>query len=105
MKIIDERETWIHTNLVVDSFFISPKEQNIISMQIEPEIRQLGIQYGLHYEKMPDEENSRIVLECIPLEDVKQKIKELINQTIKDFPSRRKGERNVVTKITVEEPE
>ena len=77
MKVIDERETWIHTHFVVDSFFISPKEQRIILMQAEPEIRQLGIQYGLHYEKMPDEQYSRIVLECIPLENVKEHIKSL----------------------------
>lgn len=106
MKIIDEREAWIHTNFFVDSALITPQEQRLISMQVEPELRQMGIQYGLHYEKSLNPEHSIIVLECIPFEKTREAVKALINETIKDFPSRStKTPRNVVTSITVEDPE
>ena len=105
MKIIDERETWLHTHFIVDSAFITSKKRNLISMRVEPEIKQMGIQYGLHYEGTLNREHAIIVFECIPFEHIKQEIKKLINETIKDFPCRTRERRNVVTKITVEEPE
>ncbi len=106
MKIIDEREAWIHTHFFVDSASITPQEQKLISMRVEPELRQMGIQYGLRYEKPLNAEQSLIVLECIPFEKVREAIKILINETIKNFPSRSANPpRNVVTNITVEGPE
>ena len=106
MKIIEEREAWIHTHFFVDSALITPQEQKLISMRVEPELRQMGIQYGLRYAKPVNPEQSLIVLECIPFENTREVIKDLINETIKDFPSRSATPpRNVVTKITVEEPE
>jgi hypothetical protein len=105
MKLIDERETWIHTHFVADSAFITPKERNLISMRVVPEIKQMGLQYGLHYQETLNGEHAIIVLECIPFEYIKEAIKKLINETIKEFPSRTKESRNVVTKIAVEEPE
>ena len=103
MKIIDKREAWIHTHFFVDSALVTLQEQKIISMCVEPELRQIGIQYGLRYEKSLNPEQSLIVLECIPFENTREVIKDLINETIKDFPSRSANPpRNVVTKITVE---
>ena len=103
MKIIDEKEAWIHTHFFVDSALVTTKEQKLISMRVEPELRQMGIQYGLHYVKPVNPEQSLIVLECIPFENTREVIKDLINETIKDFPSRSANPpRNVVTKITVE---
>ena len=58
MKIIDEREAWIHTHFFVDSALVTLQEQKLISMRVEPELRQMGIQYGLRYEK-PVNPNSR----------------------------------------------
>ncbi len=106
MKIVDEREAWIHTHFFVDSALVTLQEQRIISMHVEPELRQMGIQYGLRYEKPANPEQSLIVLECIPFERTREAIKDLINETIKDFPSRSATPpRNVVTNITVEEAE
>ena len=103
MKIIDEREAWIHTHFFVDSALVTPQEQRLISMHVEPELRQMGIQYGLRYEKPVNPEQSLIVLECIPFENTREVIKDLINETIKNFPSRSANPpRNVVTNITVE---
>ena len=106
IKITNVRETWIHTHFVVDSWEILPEERFKIDMRIEPELRRLGIQYGFHYERKPQAENCTIVLECIPFPNTRDYIKELIDETIKDFPTRKKDEqRNVVTKITVQEEE
>lgn len=106
MKIIDEKEAWIHTHFFVNSASVTRQEQKLISMRVEPELRQMGIQYGLHYDKPVNPEQSLIVLECIPFEKTRELIKILINETIKNFPSRSANPpRNVVTNITVEEPE
>ena len=105
MKIIDEKEAWIHTHFFVDSTLVTLQEQKLISMRVEPELRQMGIQYGLRYEKPVNPEQSLIVLECIPFESTREMIKDLINETIREFPSRSANPpRNVVTNITVEGP-
>jgi hypothetical protein len=104
MEIVDVRETWIHTHFVTDSWEILPEERFKIDMRVEPELRRLGIQYGFHYERKPQAESYNIVLECIPFPETRDYIKDLVNETIKDFPTRKKDEqRNVVTKITVQE--
>lgn len=103
MKIIDEKEAWIHTHFFVDSALVTLQEQKLISMRVEPELRQMGIQYGLRYEKPLNPEQSLIILECIPFENTREVIKTLINDTIKEFPSRSPNPpRNVVTNIAVE---
>jgi|GEM_PF-938161 len=106
MKIVDVRETWIHTHFLTDSWEILPEERFKIDMRIDPELRQLGIQYGLHYERKPKAQGYTVVLECIPFPRARDYIRNLIDETIKEFPTRRKDEpRDVVTKITVQEEE
>ena len=106
MKITDVNHTWIHTHFEVDSYEITPEQRFKIDMRIEPELRRLGIQYGFHYEWKPQAEKYAIVLECIPLPDVQNYIKELMDETIKDFPSKKRDEkRNIVTKITIQQDE
>jgi len=101
MKIADIYETWIHTHFITDSHDIIPEERFRIDMRVTPELRRVGIQYGFHYEQKSD--SCAIVLECIPLPKIKDYVKDLISDTIKDMPSRKKDElKNVVTKITVE---
>ncbi len=103
MKILDVRETWIHTHFLVDSWEITPEERFKIDMRVEPELRRLGIQYGFHYERKPQAQCYTIVLECIPFPKTRDYVKELLEETIKDFPTRRRDEpRDVVTKITVQ---
>jgi hypothetical protein len=104
MKIVDVRETWIHTHFLVDSWDILPEERFEIDMRVEPELKRLGIQYALHYERKPQSQGYTIVLECIPFPKTRDYIKNLIDGAIKEFPIRRKDEqRNVITKITVQE--
>ena len=105
MKIVEEREAWIHTHFIVDSFFITESERRQISTRVEPELIQLGIQYGLRYTLAPSKHRAIIVLECIPFDSVKAAVKQLINDAIADFPVRHPEQRNVVTNITVAAPE
>ncbi len=105
MKIVEEREAWIHTHFIVDSYFITEQERRQISINVEPELMRLGIQYGLTYEIAPSKHRAIIVLECIPFDQVKIIVKELINEEIKEFPVRHPEQRNVVTNITVTDSE
>ena len=105
MKIVEEREAWIHTHFVLDSFFMTEQERRQISISVEPELMQLGIQYGLTYNIAPSKHRAIIVLECIPFDSVKEIIKNLINNVIEDFPVRLPEQRNVVTNITVTDSE
>ncbi len=105
MKIVEEKEAWIHTHFIVDSFYITPEECRQISISIEPELMQLGLQYGLTYNIAPSKHRAIIVLECIPFDSVKAIVKELVDEAIKDFPVRLPEQRNVVTNITVADSE
>lgn len=105
MKIIEEQEAWIHTHFIVDSYYITEQECRQISINVEPELMSLGIQYGLTYDIAPSKHRAIIVLECIPFDNIKTIIQDLINEVIKDFPVRHPEKRNVVTNITVVEPE
>ena len=105
MKIVEEREAWIHTHFIVDSFYITAQECRQISISIEPELMQLGLQYGLTYNIAPSKHRAIIVLECVPFDSVKTIIKQLIDDVIKDFPVRLPEQRNVVRNITVADPE
>ena len=101
MKIVEEREAWIHTHFILDSFYVTDQERRQISISVEPELMQLGLQYGLTYSIAPSKHRAIIVLECIPFDSVKAVIKQLINDAIEDFPVRVPEQRNVITNITV----
>ena len=105
MKIIEEKEAWIHTHFVVDSYYITEQECRQISINVEPELMSLGIQYGLTYNIAPSKHRAIIVLECIPFDSVKTIIKDLIKGVIKELPVRHPEQRNVVTNISVTESE
>ncbi len=105
MRIVEEREAWIHTHFILDSFYVTDQERRQISISVEPELMQLGLQYGLTYNIAPSKHRAIIVLECIPFDSVKGVIKQLINNVIEDFPVRVPEQRNVVTNITVADRE
>ena len=86
MKIVEEREAWIHTHFILDSFYVTEQERRQISISVEPELMQLGLQYGLTYNIAPSKHRAIVVLECIPFDSVKEIIKKLINDVIADFP-------------------
>ena len=105
MKVIEEREAWVHTHFILDSFYVTAQERRQISINVEPALMQLGLQYGLTYNIAPSKHRAIVVLECIPFDSVKAIIKKLINDVIADFPVRLPEQRNVVTNITVTDPE
>lgn len=101
MKIVETREAWIHTHFILDSFYMTAQECRQVSLRVEPELLQLGLQYGLRYDIAPSKHRAVIVLECIPFDAVKTRIKTLINEVIQAFPVRIPEQRNVVTNISV----
>ena len=101
MKVVEEREAWVHTHFILDSFYVTEQERRQISISVEPELMQLGLQYGLTYNIAPSKHRAIVVLECIPFDSVKEIIKKLINDVIADFPVRLPEQRNVVTNISV----
>lgn len=106
MKVIDVKETWIHTHYILDSFELTQEERDKIKLRIEPELKRMGIQYGIHFERKPHEDHMKVVLECIPFDHIKDRVKEILNETIEDFPTRTRDERrDTVTGITVKEEE
>ncbi len=105
MKIVEDREAWIHTHFILDSFYITEQERRQISISVEPELMQLGLQYGLKYNIAPSKHRAIVVLECIPFDPVKAVVKKLIDDVIEDFPVRLPEQRNVITNITVSDPE
>ena len=36
MKIVEEREAWIHTHFILDSFFVTEQERRQISISFDP---------------------------------------------------------------------
>ena len=102
MKVIDVRETWIHTHYILDSYELTEEEKTKIKLRIEPELKQMGIQFGIHFDRKPYEEHMKVVLECRPFEHIKNRVREILEETIEEFPTRRKEDRNVVTRIRVE---
>ncbi len=100
MKIVEQKEAWIHTHYIVDSYFITEQERREVIINVEPQLIGLGIQYGLDYNIAPSKHRAIIVLECIPFDSVKTLVREFIDEVIKDFPVRHPEQRNVVTNIT-----
>ena len=100
MKIVEQKETWIHTHYIADSYFITEQERREVTIYVEPQLIALGIQYGLDYNIAPSKHRAIIILECIPFDSVKTLVREFIDEVIKDFPVRHPAQRNVVTNIT-----
>ena len=105
MKVVEEREAWIHTHFILDSFYITEQERRQVTLNVAPELRQLGLQYGLRYAVAPSKHRAIIVLECIPFDAVKAIVRRLIDDVVADFPVRTPAQRNVVTNITVSDSE
>lgn len=103
MKIVEQKEAWIHTHYIVDSYFITEQERREVTINVEPQLIGLGIQYGLDYNIAPSKHRAIIILECIPFDSIKTLVREFIDEVIKDFPVRHPEQRNVVTNITYAE--
>ena len=86
MRIIERRETWIHTHFLTDCVRLPSHRMAQIKREIEPFLRSLGIVYGIHFEEHRAEKGIRIVLECIPLPSTMAAIEEKLKETVKDIP-------------------
>ena len=86
--MVDVRETWIHTHFLTDAQRISVHHTRFIKKETEKFLRTLGIVFGIHFREFKGEKGVRIVLECRPFPQDLDKIKNYLENLIKDIPSR-----------------
>ncbi len=87
MKILERRETWIHTHFVTDCIRLPSRRMQEIKAEIEPFLHQLGIVYGIHFKEEKGEKGIRIVLECIPFPPTLETIQIKLQEVVKDIPA------------------
>ena len=100
MKILDEQEHWIHTHYILDRGDLNASERMLITEAIRPVLRKHAIQYGFTFVEQPQKGISRVVLECVPLNAVRQEIKNRLSEVVEPLPGG--GERNTVQSIRVD---
>ncbi len=101
MKVLDVQDRWIHTHFILDRGDIAPAERSLIDEVVRPVLRENHIQVGFHFREEPNRGYTRFVLECVPLEHVRDELRRVIAATVSEFPGG--GRRNTVTGVRVEE--
>lgn len=100
MRVLDVQDRWIHTHFILDRGDITPAERSLIEAAVRPVLRANHIQFGFHYREEPNRGYTRFVLECVPLENVRDELHRVIAVTIEKLPGG--GRRNTVTGVRVE---
>jgi hypothetical protein len=88
MKILGREEHWIHTHFLTDCLSLSDARMREVVKNITPHLRALGIVYGMHFTQIGDERTCRIVLECIPFAKTLDRIQQVLQDIVRDIPSR-----------------
>jgi hypothetical protein len=99
MKVLDVREQWIHTHFILDRGDVDPAERTVIAEAIRPVLRDHSIQYDFYFLEQPNKGVSRLVLECVPLDTVRDALKKRLSEVVGPFPGG--GERNTVRSVRV----
>lgn len=87
MRVVDVKETWIHTHFITDARRISVSNTRLIKKKMEKLLRDMGIVFGIHFRDFREDERIRIVLECRPFPQDLKKIKSHLEEVIKDIPA------------------
>jgi hypothetical protein len=96
MKILERRQTWLHTHFLTDCERLPPHRMREITEQIIPVLRRFGIVYDIHFDAHRDDPGVRIVLECIPLPNTLELIQLELARIVQPIPARPR-ERHIVT--------
>ena len=88
MKILERRQTWLHTHFLTDCERLPPHRMREIEEQIIPVLRQFGIVYDIHFDAHRDDPGVRIVLECIPLPNTLELIQLELARIVQPIPAR-----------------
>lgn len=88
MRIVDEWQTFIHTHFQTDGLQLSSDRVREIEQALLPLLRNLGIVYGIHLEREPNDPGIRIVLECRPAEKELSLIRNTLMETLRPIPRR-----------------
>ncbi len=89
MRILKRSETWIHTHFLTNGQSLTPAQQRLIKTEMESFLRAEGIVFGIHLEEAGSEEGLKIVLECIPLPTVRERIQAHLERLVRDIPARK----------------
>jgi hypothetical protein len=100
MQMLRREETWIHTIFLTDCEYLPGHHARRIREEMARFLEQIGIVYGVHFRESRTEKGLCIVLECIPLPRVMQKIEEKLKEVVRPIPARPRA-----TRVTVKEPE
>ncbi|GIW42926.1 MAG: hypothetical protein KatS3mg077_0208 [Candidatus Binatia bacterium] len=88
MRIIDEWQTFIHTHFQTDGLQLPAERIRDIEQVVSPLLRSLGIVYGFHFEREPNDPGIRIVLECRPAQKELDVIRKALAETLRPIPRR-----------------
>jgi hypothetical protein len=89
MRIVRRTETWIHTHFLTDGFALTAPQRRKIKNEIESFLRLERIVFGVHFEEPRADQGLCIVLECIPLTAVMERIQAHLEKAIEDIPARK----------------
>ena len=88
MKITDVYETWIHTHFVTDGQKLPTERVREIDRGMTPLLRELGIVFGIHFERERFDPGIRIVLECRPSAPELARIRQHLAEVVRAIPIR-----------------
>jgi len=87
MRVTAVQEQWIHTHFILDSGILSAEATESISRSVAPILRRHGILYDYHIAEEPNKGFTRLILECIPLERVREELHRALAEAIAPFPA------------------
>ena len=91
-------------HFILDRGDIAPAERALVEAAVRPVLRKNHIQVGFHFHEEPNRGFTRFVLECVPLDFIRDELRRVIAATVAEFPGG--GCRNTVIGVRVEgEPE
>ncbi|GIX46176.1 MAG: hypothetical protein KatS3mg131_0387 [Candidatus Tectimicrobiota bacterium] len=96
MEILERRQTWLHTHFITDCVRLSEAKGREIAAALAPVLRQHHIVFGIHFEESRHDPGIRIVLECIPLPPVLERIEAALRRIVAPIPARPTPTRVVV---------
>jgi hypothetical protein len=88
MKITDVYESWIHTHFVTDGQKLPTERVREIERGLAPLLRELGIVFGIHFERERFDPGIRLVLECRPSQPELARIRHRLTEILGPIPVR-----------------
>lgn len=88
MKIVDRWEDLVHTHFVTDGVRLPPERLRQIERAFLPILKADGIVVGIHFARAKDDPGVRIVLECQPGRDDRDRLQRELSKIVEPIPIR-----------------